>query len=870
MSDSKERILSLLTQQETILQSLQDEAKAIDADLLITENENLKAELARVKSQNETLAEEGSSLQKDLQQAKTALFSKMANEKLAAFTRVQNQIDACYYVENDGVSNKLKAYENEFRNKISELSKQLESASTSDFKEVREQIDAAAKSLDDTVARVKQRNEHEFESLRMTGAADEAMLKNEGLTQTEKKTGLKHKSLESFIGLNILSKAGIVLFLIGIIALGRFAYTRVPDTLKGSIIFGLGILLILVGGIFHKKEKTVFSVALISGGVSVLYAAAATSYFALGLFGVKTAFILCVVITVISLILSRVLNSQTVAAFAAVGGYLPLVSTFMIGFGKAAADKTFLPVSSVYFCLLAVALLILTYNKKWAVAQYIGFSFNLIAVGAIGKCAWALHTVSGYGYTLKLAAAFSTAVFIVYLAMPVFRMITRKPLTVSDTILLSLNSLVGAVSISLTIRNCFDSSAAGTRAVGIVFIILTVLYSALLILARKEPSESKGGDVVLSISVLLFSLLIVPLVFGWQYAAIAWAAEGALIAVLSISAKRLAAQITGLLCMLAALPVYVLFLYSNYSFEPFNPIHVVTYTVVLFAFWAYIVYGLHKADAKNGIRVHYYVLEILCAAGTYAYLSYLYALIVDLPFITISSSFTESAIYILMLLSVAGLLVLKPLRNLPSQISAIIACLFAFIFTATVLNGSENYNEVWNYFGNAISNSPLIYVNLILMISINIIVAMSLAKSVTWLINHLNLPAWVYTITLSLSSLILITVLLIHQFSLKFSSVIISAIYIAIACILLFYGFRKRFTVVRSGGLILILVALAKLCFVDTHALDSGWKIGSYFAFGTVLIVISLCYQYFNKKLEKEAIQFAQTHNQDIETSISE
>jgi uncharacterized membrane protein len=72
--------------------------------------------------------------------------------------------------------------------------------------------------------------------------------------------------------------------------------------------------------------------------------------------------------------------------------------------------------------------------------------------------------------------------------------------------------------------------------------------------------------------------------------------------------------------------------------------------------------------------------------------------------------------------------------------------------------------------------------------------------------------------------------------------------------VLLFIGFKKRYTVVRSGGLILILCAFAKLCFVDTSHLDSAWKIASYFAFGALLIVISYFYQRFTKKLENDVV----------------
>jgi uncharacterized membrane protein len=194
-----------------------------------------------------------------------------------------------------------------------------------------------------------------------------------------------------------------------------------------------------------------------------------------------------------------------------------------------------------------------------------------------------------------------------------------------------------------------------------------------------------------------------------------------------------------------------------------------------------------------------------------------------------------------------------PLKNTVASIfGEIVGAVLPFV-TFGAVDLSFKYNDIYGYYGKAISNKGFEIFNLILLVAINVAVALFFAKVIGSLLNRAGMPMWIYTAAISVVSLMLITVTVMSQFNVSFSNVIISALYIIAACILLVVGFKKNYTVVRSGGLVLILCAFAKLCFVDTSHLDSAWKIASYFAFGALLIVISYFYQRFAKKLESES-----------------
>lgn len=847
---TKERKLELLIeQQEGLLNDLKQEISQIDSEQIIAENEELKIKITAVVGKNQELELENNQLSKSLEATRSALFTKMTNEKLSVFMRTQKQIDRLYYRESNLVDSRLNSYKASCTKNIALMRDKINSLADSEYNEISLKLEALERELQNKQAEIENKRREEQDRLDSANGAWRSKLENEELTEVEKKVAVKQKNIETFIGLNILSKAGIVLFLIGVIALGRFAYVHLPDAFKAVMIYALGAVLIGVGELFHKKEKTVFSSALISGGVAVLYAGVATSYFALDLFSVKIAFLLCIAVTAVAIALSAQVKSQVVCAFGAVGGYLPLVAAYMIGFGSAAADRTFLPVSSAYFCLLAIIIFVMTYNKKWYAAQYIGYGFQMLAIVGVSRCAWVLSSrITGYSYALPLAIAFAVISFVIYMMMPASKIITKKEISVSDCVLLALNTVSGAISVSVNMYNYISSK----KAVGFTFLVFTVIYallSARMNMGKRQKSDTSTATlVVLMTGALVFSMFVVPMVFGIEYIGIAWVVEGVLIAIISMNIKSVITELVGFATMVLSL---------GFWFEADERLSLVSFTVILIAFWVYAVTGIKNQSrrvSKSGLNIFYNILVMVMGVMTIAYVYYALEYILSLPSIIYRAPMTTASIVIASALLVSIAVNLGSLKNTATIIYSTVIRFGAFLWTVIYINCYVEYNDIFNHFGLLVYLRGIEIINIVLLIAINISVILLLASSTNKMLNTFDLPVWIYTAVISLASLIVITTVLMGQFDVSFSNVLISAIYIAFACVLLFIGFRKRYTVVRAGGLVLVLCALAKLCFVDTHSLDTIWKIGAYFAFGAVLIVISYFYQRFNKKLEEEAV----------------
>lgn len=848
MSSKIDKLNKLIDDQQAILDSVKAEARSISADDVYRENEELKSKIDILVKSESNLKAENDSLKKSLDNTKAALFSKAADEKLSAFSSVQNRIEKVYYKKELGIGSVLDDYERNCIKSIDDTVKVIEGYGSSQFDDILANLKALRAETQARRARLEEYKNTEFNNAVQTNFAVGESYKNAPLTEAEKQAATKQRSIESFIGLNVLGKAGILLFIIGIIMLGRFAYVHMSDVFKGGLIYLLGIVLVAVGELFYKKEKTVFSTTLLSGGVATLYAAAATCFFAFELYNAKVTFIICVLITAAAVILSNQVKSQVVCAFGAVGGYLPVVAIYMMGFGKAAADVTFLPVSSVYFCLLAIILFAMTYNKKWYVAQFIGYGLHLIAIGGIAKCAYSLRNLTGYGYALPLAVAFAVVSFVIYLMMPGAKIVKGKPFLVKDGVLLGLNTVSGAVSVSVTVHNLISNSTKADRTVGFVFLAFTLIYAFLSAFAVKEKRESSAvATAITSISGLAFSMLVIPFIFGAEYASVGWAAEGIIIALIGIQKKIDVIEYAGLGCMIMSVAARIFG-----SSEMSKELAAVSFAVIVCAFWIYTVRGFVQAEQRNYKTVIYSAVEIACAYSSVGLVKYLYDNVMSGPSVKVNSVFTDYAVVIASILVFSIIIRHGLFKNRASMLVSDLVSFGVFLTTFVGMDIHNKYNEIFSYFGNLVEHNALTVINVVLLFAVNIGVILFLASAVLDIINRFAAPAWLFTMAISLSSLMLITAMAMGQFEVKFSNVVISALYIAASCIMLFVGFKRRYTVVRSGGLVLILCAFAKLCFVDTSHLDSGWKIASYFAFGAILILISYFYQRFSKKAESE------------------
>ena len=180
---------------------------------------------------------------------------------------------------------------------------------------------------------------------------------------------------EKFIGENLISKIGIAIL---VLAIGFFVKYAIDNDWIGPVgRVGVGLLCgaILIG-LAHRlrNQYKAFSSVLIGGGLAVLYFTIALAYHQYHLFGQTTAFILMLVITAFSVVLSLLYNREELAIIALVGGF---VTPFLVSNGSGDYQVLF-----TYLVILNTGLLVIAYYKAWRLLNGLAFGFTVVLFGS--------------------------------------------------------------------------------------------------------------------------------------------------------------------------------------------------------------------------------------------------------------------------------------------------------------------------------------------------------------------------------------------------------------------------------------------------------------------------------------------------------
>lgn len=109
---------------------------------------------------------------------------------------------------------------------------------------------------------------------------------------------------------------------------------------------------------------------LVGGGFAVLYTTITIAFRQYTIFSQSTAFLLLIIITIFSVILSLVYDKKELAIFSQLGGY---ASPFMVSSG----DGNYVVLFS-YILILNAGLLVLSYYKRWNILNILAFVFTVI------------------------------------------------------------------------------------------------------------------------------------------------------------------------------------------------------------------------------------------------------------------------------------------------------------------------------------------------------------------------------------------------------------------------------------------------------------------------------------------------------------
>lgn len=329
--------------------------------------------------------------------------------------------------------------------------------------------------------------------------------KGEEITEIEPTKPSKLAAFTNFFKENTLTKVGIITLVLGIAFFVKYAIDQEWINEIGRV--GIGVITgALIIGIAHKlnKEYAVFSSILVGGGISVLYITITLAFREYALFSQSMAFIVLILITLLSVVLSLYYDRKELAIFSLLGGF---ASPLMISSGNGQYIALF-----GYILVLNSGMLVLSIRKNWR-------SIGIICYVLTNGFFW-IWLLNGYKDQAIGSFVFATLFFIQFYALALIdHYVKNNKLNLYQALLLLTNNMAYFVAI-LVIFNPFEYQLKG-----FISMALAVTNALVMLVLFKSKKVDKNFIYLIIAVVLSFTTLAIPLQMNGYVITLFWAAE---------------------------------------------------------------------------------------------------------------------------------------------------------------------------------------------------------------------------------------------------------------------------------------------------------------------------------------------------------
>ncbi|MDR1689208.1 MAG: DUF2339 domain-containing protein [Clostridiales bacterium] len=842
---SSEKIRLISAAQKEVLEKLAQETEVIINSDLTVENESLKAEVSKLQQNVLSNNAKIKKLTEQNTELKSALYDQMYSEKLRMVNSAKEKSDIYFSSVAEKGNNSLTQLEYRLKNRINSLNKEIIKLSSDAGGAIFRELETLSEKTDKLLTSARENLRDGGYDISKYSSDEFEKLAQEQITDDEIEAIKGKNNFEAFLGGNILNKAGIVFVLLGIIAVSQYTFVRLSDFLKGIVLFIISGVFLAGGEMLNRKRTSVFSLGITSAGVAGMYVSLSVSFFALNIMGMYPAIILCILITAAAFALSQRYNSQTIAAFALIGGYLPIISI------SGSAVLTY--GAMVYFVVLNLLALLVSFYKKWKVSMFIGFFLNIIGTAVILVSVYSSLSDGNYTALTLSAVAYLFFAFAIYTLIPILSSYRKKQkISTPDIVILALNTYISAIIMysALAAFNLSDFSGAVT-------LLYALVYTCLGRFMEKGFLGEKRMAAMFYLTGLAFVVLAVPLQFGVRWLTLGWLAEGVLIAGYGIVKDIKGFKRAGFIVFALCLSIFVFYDTTTmmlsgdkfYDFYPFKYFAVTLGSIVLLAAFA-----VKTKFAEEAERIYKYLtlinVWVFCQFLVSLMGDYLNAKYGDILYSAYFTNYITSAFSVVATYALA--FVLPHIKGIKSGGTKILSIVFLILGNLSYLILSGFFSLVPNpeiYGYPSAVHTFLAGAALSLLCAASVL---SVRSVLLYFVIEKKLRAKWLPFLLSVFFLFSMTQNLVLQFNLSVTNIFISMIYVVAALLWIIYGFIKRFPFLRRFGLGLSVLAVVKLFFVDLGFLTEGLRIVSYFVFGLVLLGISFVYQYFSRKIMPE------------------
>lgn len=311
------------------------------------------------------------------------------------------------------------------------------------------------------------------------------------------------------VGGRLLGKIGIFAVLVGVSFFIKYAFDSNWVGPVGRVLVGtsIGVLALVLGKLMRSKYQN-YSDVLMGGGLGVLYLSVYSGFFFYNLYNSTVAYVLLMVITAVSVLLSITNKTKVLAIVGLVCGFLVpvLVSVY---------TPTYVELLT-YLLILDIGVVMVSYVYKWIQLNHIAFVGTMAAfIVAAGQH---VDQIS-LGYKLTSATFYSYAFvyFLIFLASSIAHHVIRKELSNQDDIVfVALNGLSHGVIGYMLLYPIYPSL------VGYFMLFLAIIYSIVSYVSFKTQREDAVLNKFLVGMAALFLTAAIPLHFDGVWISIFW------------------------------------------------------------------------------------------------------------------------------------------------------------------------------------------------------------------------------------------------------------------------------------------------------------------------------------------------------------
>lgn len=624
---------------------------------------------------------------------------------------------------------------------------------------------------------------------------------------------------ELFVGLNILSKIGVVFIILGVIAFAAVSEGYISPTVRMVMIFSVSAVMAGAGELFYRTHSVIFARALTLGAIINAAISAPICYYSLRAVSEIAVIGIGTVISLGGMMLAWRYKSQTVMITTAICAFLP--------FFAAADTKAGLYSVITYLLVVQGAAVIVAAHKKWAGVMPAGMACNLIIVGYM----------LFYAKT-RMGSEFGSAVLVslyVLVSYGIYSAYTLKKAAENNGKMPSGDRAVLIISQTVTIFFVFFPMAAMDNvSAGVALFMLAALYLGLRIAFAATVGSSAA---VVCIDNLLLSTVTVAVftAFAGEYAYIAFHLFAASVMVWGLLSSRQLLKVWGYVLLSVAEWYFLTCLFVHYD------IFARQFTLNAAIWLGLMIFCVFRK--KEGVPFSLYTAAAVVNLGVYA--SYMLSeKLMGLLIRTGTIIYGRHGLYAAAFSAAAWLLLgfasgkLKHMKKGAAWLSLSLYTIgLLCLFAANVRNGREEESAVLAVILTVALNAASVLATLDMALKIKAL-APKFARAVGLVVSAYGLYA--LTVTLGSNKWVV------------FTSCIISIVYLAMAALWIVFGFKKGNALLRRFGLALALLSAAKLFLFDFRGLDAVGRTLMFIGFGLTLLCISFAYGFVSRKMKNK------------------